>query len=154
MEKTNELNKFLSYIHMGNCVYRIYYDAAKELEDKNLVKLIKDIQKKFRDHENTITDMIHSYDEIATRSLTSAGIIGVYREKLKSFDDSFSICINAIKSTNMGMLSTLKFLKQNEKIDEDFKEVINKIIEDYINIQEQFIVFILENCISKKCAKA
>ena len=28
MEMTNELNKFLSYIHMGNSVYRIYYNES------------------------------------------------------------------------------------------------------------------------------
>ena len=33
MEKTNELNKFLSYIHMGNSVYRIYYEEAVNLKD-------------------------------------------------------------------------------------------------------------------------
>lgn len=33
MEKTNELNKFLSYIHMGNSIYRIYYKEAVSLKN-------------------------------------------------------------------------------------------------------------------------
>ena len=36
MEKTNELNKFLSYIHMGNSIYRIYYKEAVSLKNEKL----------------------------------------------------------------------------------------------------------------------
>ena len=36
MEKTNELNKFLSYMHMGNTIYRIYLEHAKKLENEKL----------------------------------------------------------------------------------------------------------------------
>ncbi len=35
MEKTNELNKFLSYVHMGTSIYRIYYEHAEKLKNKN-----------------------------------------------------------------------------------------------------------------------
>ena len=34
MEKTNELNKFLSYIHMGNSVFRIYHKECENLKDE------------------------------------------------------------------------------------------------------------------------
>ena len=40
MEKTNELNKFLSYMHMGNTIYRIYLEHAKKLENEKLIHLI------------------------------------------------------------------------------------------------------------------
>ena len=43
MEMTNELNKFLSYIHMGTSVYRIYYDESEKFEDESLSSLIKEI---------------------------------------------------------------------------------------------------------------
>ena len=43
MEKTNELNKFLSYIHMGMSVYRIYHGVAKKLNDNKLSSLIVEI---------------------------------------------------------------------------------------------------------------
>ena len=51
MEKTNELNKFLSYIHMGNSVFRIYYNEAKNLNDQNLIDLIVEIEEIFKKHE-------------------------------------------------------------------------------------------------------
>ena len=43
MEKTNELNKFLSYMHMGNTIYRIYLEHAKKLENEKLIHLIIEI---------------------------------------------------------------------------------------------------------------
>ena len=42
MEKTNELNKFISYIHMGNSIYRIYYKEAGRLENKKIKEFIKE----------------------------------------------------------------------------------------------------------------
>ena len=42
MEKTNELNKFLSYIHMGTSIYRIYKDSAEKLHADSLIDLIVD----------------------------------------------------------------------------------------------------------------
>ena len=47
MEKTNELNKFLSYMHMGNTIYRIYLEHAKKLENEKLIHLIIEIQEIF-----------------------------------------------------------------------------------------------------------
>ena len=47
MEKTNELNKFLSYIHMGNSIYRIYYKEAVSLKNEKLTDLIVSISETF-----------------------------------------------------------------------------------------------------------
>lgn len=147
MEKTNELNKLLSYIHMGNSIFRIYLDEAQELDDKHLIKQIKIIQKLFKKHETTITNFIQENDEKATKSISSAGLMGIYMEKLKSFDNSFSICKAAIKSTNMGMLSTIKFLKENEHLPNKIKDVVKEMIDDYLFIQEQLVNFIITNSI-------
>ena len=48
MEKSNELNKFLSYIHMGNSIYRIYYEEAKKFNNQRLINLIVEIQEIFK----------------------------------------------------------------------------------------------------------
>ena len=80
MEKTNELNKFLSYIHMGNSIYRIYYKEAVSLKNEKLTDLIVSISETFKKHEETITKEIEKYGEKATESLTMAGLIGVYKE--------------------------------------------------------------------------
>ena len=134
MEKTNELNKFLSYIHMGTSIYRIYYEQAQRFHNKDLIDLIVEIEEIFKRHEEKITSLINQMGEEATDSLTAAGLMGIYKEKLKIFDDSFDIMIAAIKSTNMGMLSSLKFLHQNKDLPDDVKKYIINVIKDYANI--------------------
>ena len=75
MEKSNELNKFLSYIHMGNSVYRIYYEEAKKIENKELLDEIVHIQEIFKKHEEEVTKLINELGEEATNSLTAAGLM-------------------------------------------------------------------------------
>ena len=131
MEKTNELNKFLSYIHMGNSIYRIYYEEAKKFNNQRLINLIVEIQEIFKKHEEKITNIITSMNEEATNSLTAAGIMGVYKERLKYFENEFIIYISAIKSTYMGMLSSIKFLNENKELSNKIKENIKNVIDDY-----------------------
>lgn len=131
MEKSNELNKFLSYIHMGNSIYRIYYEEAKKFNNQRLINLIVEIQEIFKKHEEKITNIITSMNEEATNSLTAAGIMGVYKERLKYFENEFIIYISAIKSTYMGMLSSIKFLNENKELSNKIKENIKNVIDDY-----------------------
>ena len=147
MEKTNELNKLLSYIHMGNSIFRIYYENAKELNENQLLNLIVKSQEMFKKHEETITRLIDENNEEATKSITYAGLMGIYKEKLKSFEDAYSICKAAIKSTNMGMLSTLKFIKENEKLPNEIIREIKEMIDDYLDIQKEITCYILKYCI-------
>lgn len=134
MEKTNELNKFLSYIHMGTSVFRIYYDQAQRFNNKDLIDLIVEIEEIFKTHEEKITSLIKNMGEEATDSLTASGLMGLYKEKLKIFDDSFDIMIAAIKSTNMGLLSSMKFLHQNKDLPDDVKKHVINVVKDYSNI--------------------
>ena len=110
MEKTNELNKFLSYIHMGMSVYRIYHGVAKKLNDDKLSALIVEIEEIFKTHEEKITKLIVENKEEATDSLTAAGIVAVYRTKMKVFENAYDVVIEAYKATHMGLLSSLKFV--------------------------------------------
>ena len=143
MEKTNELNKFLSYIHMGTSVYRIYLDNAEKLHADSLISLIKEIEEIFKTHEEKITRLIHQENEKATTSLTAAGILGVYKEKLKIFDSAFTICINALKSTNMGLISAVKFLEDNKELHKDIKEIVINVIEDYQTIEKKLLDYVM-----------
>ncbi len=143
MEKTNELNKLLSYIHMGNSIFRIYYDHAEKEEDYKLLELITSIMEKFKTHEEIITRLINEHNEEATNSLTAAGVLGVYKEKMKMFDSSFSIIISAIKATNMGMLSTMKFYHENSQLEQKILDKVKEIIIDYEKIQKQLIDYYL-----------
>ena len=82
MEKTNELNKFLSYMHMGNTIYRIYLEHAKKLENEKLIHLIIEIQEIFKTHEEAIANLIKEFDEKPTDDLTFAGMMGVDRKSV------------------------------------------------------------------------
>ncbi len=143
MEKSNELNKFLSYVHMGTSIFRIYYEEAKEINNNTLVNLIVESEEIFKRHEEKITKLINELGEEATNSLTAAGIMGVYKEKMKVFEDSFSICYSAIKSSNMGRLSALKFLYNNKELSKDIISVIENVIRDYSSIINKFQEHIL-----------
>ena len=143
MEKTNELNKFLSYIHMGTSIYRIYKDSAEKLHADSLTDLIVEIEEIFKTHEEKITRLIHEQNETATTSLTAAGILGVYKEKLKIFDNAFTICINALKSTHMGLISSIKFLDDNKELHKEIKDIVINVIEDYQRIEKKFIDYTL-----------
>ena len=147
MEKSNELNKFLSYVHMGTSIFRIYYEEAKEINNNTLVNLIVESEEIFKRHEEKITKLINELGEEATNSLTAAGIMGVYKEKMKVFDDSFSICYSAIKSSNMGRLSALKFLYNNKELPKDVVCVIENVIRDYSSIINKFQEHILNELI-------
>lgn len=145
MEKTNELNKFLSYIHMGMSVYRVYHEHAEKMDDEQLLNEIVKVEEIFKKHEESITKEINELGEDATESLTLAGIMGVYKEKMMIVDDAFSICLNAIKATNMGMLSALKFLEDNNKLEPRIRKLIVNVINDYERIQGIWVNYILEN---------
>ncbi len=145
MEKTNELNKFLSYIHMGMSVYRIYHDEAEKINDQELINLIVDIEEIFKRHEEKITRLINDLGEEATNSLTAAGVMGVYKEKLKVFEDSFDICHSALKSTNMGLLSAIKFFNENQDLPHTTLTKIVDVIKDYDKIQGMWLKYLLRN---------
>lgn len=150
MEKTNELNKFLSYIHMGMSIYRIYYEHAVKLKNEKLINLIVEIQETFKTHEEKITKVINNFGEKATKSLTAAGKFGVCMEKMKLLKTSFDICINAIKAADMGMISSIKFLNDNKHLSKEMKEYIKNVINDYKKIKDQLIEYVLKELIVEK----
>ena len=144
MEKTNELNKFLSYIHMGNSIYRIYYKEAVSLKNEKLTDLIVSISETFKKHEEAITKEIEKYGEKATESLTMAGLIGVYKEKMKNFKDDFVVVTSAIKATNMGLISSLKFVSENKALPKSTKKLLFKVIDDYVLIIDELKNYLTE----------
>ena len=150
MEKSNELNKFLSYIHMGNSVFRIYHKECENLKDDKLLGVIEEIEEIFKTHEEQVTSMITSMGEKPTESLTAAGVMGVLMEKMKFVDSNFDICINALKSTNMGTISALKFLEENKKLPKKIKNEIIKVIDDYTYVCTKLKDYIMNVICSKK----
>ena len=149
MEKTNELNKFLSYIHMGMSIYRIYYENASKLKNKKLMNLIVECQEIFKTHEEKIIRLIRKFNEKDTKSLTAAGKMGVFMEKMKNFKTPFAICLNAIKSTDMGIISSIKFLQENRNLSEEMKSYFKNVIDDYKKIKDRFLEFTLEELVEE-----
>ena len=143
--KYNRLNKFLSYIHMGNEVFRVYYKHAENVQNKELKRLIVDIQEVFKNHEEKITKLIALKGCSPTDTLTIQGKMGVFMESLKVVDDSFAIALDALKAVNMGEVSALKFLKENQKMDNSIKDDIKKIITDYDEIKTKIKNFIFRH---------
>lgn len=145
MEMTNELNKFISYIHMGSSVYRIYYNEAKKFNDQKLESIITEIMEIFKKHEEEITLLINSFGETATDSLTAAGLFGVYKEKMKIFDSPLDISLSALKASNMGTISALKFLNSNKNLDSSVRKKIYDVINDYGIIMDKWTKYSLDN---------
>lgn len=131
MKKTNELNKFLSYIHMGNNIFRIYGDQAIKLNDEKLVKLINEIMEIFKTHEEAISKLIIKEGEKPTERISFVGKMGICKEKMKRVKNSFDICTNAIEAMYMGIISSFKFLDENHELINGIKKQITKVIDDY-----------------------
>ena len=113
------------------------------MESFSLISLIKEIEEIFKTHEEKITRLIHEENEKATTSLTAAGVLGVYKEKLKIFDSAFTICINALKSTNMGLISAVKFLEDNKELHKEIKDIVINVIEDYQLIEKKLLDYVM-----------
>lgn len=145
MNGLNELNKFLSYIHMGNETFRLYYDKACELNNKELKRLICDIQEVFKTHEELVTGILKKNDFDCSDDVTLIGKMALVMEELKLVNDTFCICERAIKAVNNGLVSGLKMVYYNKDLDEEIKEAMKDVIADYTNILEQINDFVLEN---------
>ena len=144
--KCEELNKFLSYIHMGNETFRLYHDAAVEMNNKRLKKLITEIQEVFKTHEEAVTKVLKKRTFDCTDSVTFMGKMAIVMEKLKIVESEFDICERAIKAVNMGLISGLKFAYYNRDMDDDIREVIKDVVSDYTDITEKINDYILNNC--------
>jgi len=145
MNDLHELNKFLSYIHMGNETFRLYYEKACELDNKELKRLITSIQEVFKTHEELVTGILERNDFDCSDDVTLIGKMALIMEELKLVDDPFKICERAIKAVNNGLLSGLKMVYYNKNLDEEIKEAMKDVISDYTDILEDINDFILDN---------
>ncbi len=151
MNGLNELNKFLSYIHMGNETFRLYYEKACELNNKELKTLICNIQETFKKHEEIVTSVLEKNGYECSDDVTLIGKMALLIEELKLVNDSFCICERAIKSVNMGLLSGLKMLYYNKNIDCEIISVMKDVISDYTDIMEKINDYILKRCECNTC---
>lgn len=142
----DKLNKFLSYIHMGNEVFRVYYKHSEKIKSEELKKLVVEIQEEFKKHEEKITNIIKEEGYEPVDSLTLSGKMGVFMEQLKIVDDEFLLALEALKAVNMGEVSALKFLNEHENMNEELTKDIKEIISDYDDIKTKIKEFIFQYC--------
>jgi len=63
------------------------------------------------------------------------------------FKTPFDICISAIKATDMGTISSIKFLRDNKKLSKEMKEYIRNVIDDYKKIKDKLIGYLLKELV-------
>lgn len=143
MKKTLKLNKFLSYIHMGNSVYRVFYDKAKEVNSKELLNIICRTEEVFKTHEETISSKVIKQGFTPTKRLTIQAKFAIWMEKMKVMDTPFKLCQSMIKATNMGMLQVIKFLHENKELSHSDKDVVKDIIDDYQKVIKNINSYII-----------
>lgn len=142
-QKNKALNKFLSYVHMGNNTFRVYYDYAKKIGNQELIDVIVKSMELFKHHEEEFTNIINQSSD-ANDSLTQTAKMAICIEKMKPLNTTFDVCYNAIKAVNMGYLSVLKFFYNNQKLGSEILGKIELLIKDYNEIKSNFEKIIIK----------
>lgn len=142
-QKIKALNKFLSYIHMGNSTFRIYYNYAKKIGNEELTENIVEAMELFKHHEEVFTNVINETSN-ASDMLTPTAKMALCVEKMKPLNTTFDVCYHAVKAVNMGYVSVLKFLYEHSKLGQDILGKIVLVINDYNQIREKFEKIIIK----------
>lgn len=139
MNKEKEMNKFLSYLHMAAAVFRVYASKSNVLETKEFINgIIERISK----HEIEVKELIHIGKD--GNNLSVMQKMAVYMCKMKTcFKDDFSLCVEVLKTIDMGIYQTMTFIKENKNfLDEDFILCAKKVLEEYNKIAKETKEFI------------
>lgn len=132
-EQIRRSNKFLSGIHMGNHIFKEYYNIAHDDELKDTLLEIIDL---FLEHKEKMQKAISDLGGDPTDKLTFLEQIGSFIEKIKimNVDDDFTICKYAIEAITMGIVGANEVIHQNRDLCDSIKNVIYDIEKDYDNI--------------------
>ena len=131
-ELVQEMNKFLTGIHMGGTTFKDYLEIAQSQELKDeLVHIIES----FKRHEEAITHRIESLGGDAADSVGIMGMMGEFFEKIKLIpvDTDEEVVDHAIKAMEMGMENADKFLIEHSDMEQSFKNDIEGVVKDYDN---------------------
>ena len=58
--------------------------------------------------------------------------------------DDFVVVTSAIKATNMGLISSLKFVSENKALPKSTKKLLFKVIDDYVQITDELKNYLTE----------
>ncbi len=138
------MNKFLSGIHMGNNVFRIYFEKA---ENEELKKLFSEISEIFKTHEEKMTSIIEHVGGNPTDELTVFESMSVAMEssKVKLLSNDFRICIASLKAVHMGIIGSIRFLHDNKEMNKNFISRVQSVLDDYRSTDDKIQSFLRKN---------
>ena len=139
MNKEKEMNKFLSYLHMAAVVFRVYASKSNILETKEFINgIIERISK----HEIEVKELIQIGKNGNNLSVMQKMTVCMCKMKT-CFKDDFSLCVEVLKTIDMGIYQTMTFIKENKNfLDEDFILCTKKVLEEYNKIAKETKEFI------------
>ncbi len=139
MNKEKEMNKFLSYLHMAAAVFRVYASKSNVLETKEFINgIIERISK----HETEVKELIQIGKDGNNLSVMQKMAVCMCKMKTCCKDD-FSLCIEVLKTIDMGIYQTMTFIKENKNfLDEDFILCAKKVLDEYNKIAKETKEFI------------
>lgn len=138
------MNEFLSYVHMAANVYRIYQQKTADLRIKSMISGFADA---LSDHESKVKEVINDLGYNYTNSLKMMQKMALTMERLKNkmINDDFTLCMNMLKTTHMGIYQALNFIGKHNNLDARFIDVCENIIKEYDVIADKTRDFIENN---------
>lgn len=130
----SSLDKFARGIKMGEEVFNLFYEKAK---NENVREEIKNIIKSFQQHQKSLEV------DVVPNTMES---MSLYFEKMKimPINDDFQLCKEMTKAQLMGIHNALEFLYENKNIEDETYQTIEGIISDYDN-QLKKLILLMKN---------
>ena len=133
MKKQIILNHFLSAIIMGQEIFSIYKDKAKDEKLKNIIEdFINSLINQKKEMEKYISKTFQINEEL---SLLQKNALMLEKIKTKKINNDYSLCINIIKTMNKAIVGALNsFYKCDKEIRFNIKEIVENTLSNYDNI--------------------
>ena len=127
-----ELNKFLTGIHMGAATFKDFLEKA---ENSKLREEIIKIIESFKRHEEAITNRIEELGGDASDKLGFIGTMSDMWQKIKliSVDSDTEVCEKAIKAIDIGLKNGKKFIDEHIDLELSIINDIEGVVADYDN---------------------
>lgn len=139
------MHRYLSYCQLGTACFRIYLQNAR---DGDLVDLFSNHLKLLKENEERLQTCISSITPISMGKLRFKEKRMLYLERLRvqSIGDDKKIALNAIKTTELGMVAGMKYLSKNmDHFLHNFSESAKSTIDLYMEI-----IYDLKNYVIRK----
>ncbi|HBD06415.1 MAG TPA: hypothetical protein DCY93_03280 [Firmicutes bacterium] len=137
-----EMNKFLSYLYMGENTFRIY---LRNVQEDDLMDLLTTHINKFKEHEQNIEEKISNYCAVKKNlSFMQKRVLCMERMKADGRSD-MKLAFLAVKAINMGLESAMKFLYEYYSyLPKDFADNALIIVAYYGEVNSDLKAYILK----------